>query len=145
MCVCVSIEFIDVCYLQIALWTNRQTNKSFLKRLNACICQRKKENSTDCHAALLIRSHTFSLFIIRSIKILTQSFFSLLRQHIKEIRYVQILLANVTDDLSEGFNFCHTHEIWLCYRWRERERDNHRTYTRASLFKSTCTFESMHA
>lgn len=55
--------------------------------------------------------------MIRSIKILTQSF--LLRQHIKdirEIRYVQmkliqILLANVTDDLSGGFNFCHTHEI----------------------------------
>ena len=58
--------------------------------------------------------------MIRSIKILIQSL--LLRQHIKEseIRYVQmkliqipflLLLANVTDDLSRGFNFCHTHEI----------------------------------
>jgi len=22
-------------------------------------------------------------------------------------------VANVDDDLSGGFNFCHTHEIWL--------------------------------
>lgn len=27
-------------------------------------------------------------------------------------------VANVDDDLSGGFNFCHIHEIWLCFRWR---------------------------
>jgi hypothetical protein len=107
--------------------------KFFLKRLNACI-EEKVLFGLKWLLPLCWLHLTHSQWLVR-----LKYWFNLCsyvnREWRERVRFdictnevQRNSVANVADDLSGGFNFCHTHEIWLYFRWKKK-RDNHRTYT----------------